>query len=57
MINTVLAITAVVENTVNLIALNKETSLHRPSKALLRNLVARDLCVGFAELALVGKWN
>ena len=56
MINTVLAITAVVENTVNLIALNKETSLHRPSKALLRNLVARDLCVGFAELALVGKW-
>ena len=52
-INAVLAITAIVGNTVVLIALNKETSLHRPSKTLLRNLVASDLCVGFAELALV----
>ena len=57
-INTVLAIAAVVGNTVILIALHKETSLHRPSKALLRNLVASDLAsVGFAELALVGKRN
>ena len=56
-INTVLAIATVVGNTVILIAFHKETSLHRPSKALLRNLVASDLCVGFAELALVGKWN
>ncbi|KAK2573499.1 Melanocortin receptor 3 [Acropora cervicornis] len=56
-INTVLAITAVVGNTLILIALHKETSLHRPSKALLRSLVASDFCVGFAELALVGKWN
>ena len=56
-INTVLSITAVVENTLILIALHKENSLHRPSKALLRNLVASDLCVSFAELALVGKWN
>ena len=55
-INTVLAITAVVGNTVVLIALHKETSLHRPSKALLQNLVASDLCVGFAELALAGNW-
>ena len=52
-INAVLAITAIVGNTVVLIALNKETSLHRPSKTLLRNLVASDLCVGFAGLALV----
>ena len=56
-INTVLAIAAFVGNTVILIALHKETSLHRPSKALLRNLVASDLCVGFAEIALVGNWN
>ncbi|XP_015772844.1 PREDICTED: melanocortin receptor 3-like [Acropora digitifera] len=55
-INTVLAITAVVGNTVVLMALHKETSLHRPSKALLQNLVASDLCVGFAELALAGNW-
>ena len=55
-INTVLAITAVVGNTVVLVALHKETSLHRPSKALLQNLVASDLCVGFAELALAGNW-
>ena len=56
-INTVLAITAVVGNTLILITLHKETSLHRPSKVLLRSLVASDLCVGFTELALVGKWN
>ena len=55
-INTVLAITALVGNTVVLIALHKETSLHRPSKTLLRNLVASDFCVGFAELALVSNW-
>ena len=52
-INTVLAVTALVGNTVVLIALHKETSLHRPSKTLLRNLVASDLCDGFAGLALV----
>ena len=31
-------------NTVFLIALHKETSLHQPSKALIRNVVARDVC-------------
>ena len=56
MINTVLAITAVVGNTVILITLYKETSLHRPSKTLLGNLVASDLCVGLAELSLVSYW-
>ena len=55
-INTLLAITAIAGNIVILIALPKATSLHRPSKALLRNLLAGDLCVGFAELVLVGKW-
>ena len=55
-INTVLAITAVVGNTVILIALYKETSLHRPSKTLLGNLVASDLCVGLAELSLLSYW-
>ncbi|XP_074633680.1 melanocortin receptor 3-like [Acropora palmata] len=55
-INTVLAITALVGNTVVLIALHKETSLHRPSKMLLRNLVVSDLCVGFAEVSLVSYW-
>ena len=55
-INTALAITAVVENTLILIALHKETSLHRPSKTLLGNLVASDLCVGLAELPLVSYW-
>jgi len=48
-INTVLAITATVGNTLILIALCKQTSLHLPSKVLIRNLVARDLCVGVVE--------
>ena len=45
-----LGITAIVGNTVILIALHKETSLHEPSKVLLRNLVGSDLCVGFVQL-------
>ena len=49
-INILLGITAIVGNTVILIALHKETSLHQPSKVLLRNLVASDLCVGFVQL-------
>ena len=55
-INTLLAISAIAGNIAILIALPKAISLHRPSKALLRNLVVSDLCVGFAELVLVGKW-
>ncbi|KAK2573719.1 hypothetical protein P5673_001406 [Acropora cervicornis] len=54
-INTLLAITAIVGNTLILIALHKGNSLHQPSKVLIRNLVASDLCVGFVELLLVGK--
>ena len=49
-ISVLLGITAIVGNTLILIALHKNTSLHQPSKALLRNLVASDLCVGFAQL-------
>ena len=43
-------ITANVGNTLILIALHKETSPYRPSKVLLRNLVASDLCIGLVQL-------
>ena len=55
-INTVLAITAIVGNALILVALCRETSLHLPSKVLIRNLVASDLSVGFVELVFVGYW-
>lgn len=55
-INTLLAITAIVGNTVTLLALHKETSLQQPSKALIRNLVASDLCVGVVEPVFVAYW-
>ena len=65
MISILLGITAIFGNIVILIALHKETSLHQPSKVLLRNLVANDLCVGFVQLVfgayeisiLQGKWQ
>ena len=41
-----LSITAILGNTLILAALRKETSLHPPSKLLLRNLAITDLCVG-----------
>ena len=49
-INLLLGISAIVENAVILMALHEETSLHKPSKVLIRNLVASDLCVGFVQL-------
>ena len=52
-----LGITAIVGNTLILIALHKNTSLHQPSKVLLRNLVASDLCVGFVQLAFTLLWG
>ena len=55
-INTLFAITAFVGNTVILIAFHKETSLHQPSKALIRSLVASDVCVSFVELVFVAYW-
>ena len=51
-INILLGITAIVANTVILIALHKETLLHKPSKVLLRSLATSDLCVGFVQLVL-----
>ena len=45
-----LGIIANVGNTLILIALHKVNSLHRPSKVMLRNLVASDLCIGFVQL-------
>ena len=45
-LNTVLSITAFLGNTLILVALHKETSLHPPSKLLYRSLATTDLCVG-----------
>ena len=44
--NIFLSITAVLGNTLILVALRKETSLHPPSKLLFRCLATTDLCVG-----------
>ncbi|XP_078362196.1 adenosine receptor A3-like [Oculina patagonica] len=41
-----LTITATLENSLILVALHKDTSLHPPSKILLRSLEITDLCVG-----------
>ena len=41
-----LSVTAFLGNTLILVALHKETSLHPPSKLLYRNLAITDLCVG-----------
>ena len=45
-INIFLSITAFLGNTLILIALRKDSSLHPPSKLLLRSLATTDLCVG-----------
>ena len=45
-VNIFLSITAFLGNTLILVALHKETSLHPPSKLLYRNLAITDLCVG-----------
>ena len=56
-INTFLSITAFLGNTLILVALHKETSLHPPSKLLYRNLAISDLCVGIiVEPAAVSYW-
>ena len=58
-LNSFLSITAFLGNALILVALRKESSLHPPSKHLLRTLTATDLCVGliaeplFATLLLV----
>ena len=45
-LNIFLSIAAFLGNTLILVALHKETSLHPPSKVLFRNLAISDLCVG-----------
>ena len=44
--NSFLSVTAFLENALALIPLHKESSLHPPSKLLLRSLATTDLCVG-----------
>ena len=45
-LNIFLSITAFLGNILILVALNKRTSLNKPSKLLFRNLAVTDLCVG-----------
>ena len=45
-LNSFLSVTAFLGNALILIALHKESSLHPPSKLLLRSLATTDLCVG-----------
>ena len=56
-LNSLLSVTAFLGNALILIALRKESSLHPPSKLLLRNLVTTDLCVGLiSEPLVVAYW-
>ena len=65
-LNSFLSITAILGNALIVVALRKESSLHPPSKHLLRTLTTTDLCVGliaeplFVTLLLVivnEHWN
>ena len=65
-LNAFLSITAILGNVLVLVALRKDSSLHPPSKLLLRSLAVTDLCAGlFSEplyvtllVTLVNKdWN
>ena len=57
-VNIFLSITAFLGNTLILVALHKETSLHPPSKLLYRNLAITDLCVGIiVEPLYVTNWT
>ncbi|XP_068742536.1 melanocortin receptor 5-like [Montipora capricornis] len=47
--NIFLSITAVLGNALILVALQKESSLHPPSKLLFRSLATTDLCVGLVS--------
>ena len=56
-VNTCVSITAFLGNTLILVALRKDTSIHSPSKLLYRNLAITDLCVGIiAEPLRVAYW-
>ena len=57
-INTFLTITAFLGNTLILVALRKDASIHPSSKLLYRNLALTDLCVGIiAEPLNVAHWT
>ena len=57
LLNSFLSVTAFLGNALVLIALHKESSLHPPSKLLLRCLATTDLCVGLiAEPLSVAVW-
>ena len=57
-LNIFLSVTAFLGNTLILVALHKETSLHLPSKLLYRNLAITDLCVGIiVEPLYVTNWT
>ena len=45
-VHSILSITAFLGNTLILVALHKESSLHPPSKLLFRSLATTDICVG-----------
>ena len=51
-LNTFMSITSFLGNVLILIALHKESSLHPPSKLLLRSLATTDLCVGLISQPL-----
>nr|XP_058943529.1 melanocyte-stimulating hormone receptor-like [Pocillopora verrucosa] len=56
-VNIFLSIAAVLGNTLILVALRRESSLHPPSKLLFHNLATTDLCVGLvAEPLNVAYW-
>ena len=56
-LNSFLSVTAFLGNALILIALHKESSLHPPSKLLLRSLATSDLCVGLiSEPLAVTYW-
>ena len=65
-VNIFLSITAVLGNTLILVALHKETSLHPPFKLLYHNLAVTDFCVGtilepqrvvYWISVVTGKWD
>ena len=56
-INVFLSTTAILGNTLIIIALYRESSLHPPSKLLLRSLATADLCAGLiAEPLTIAFW-
>ena len=56
-LNSFLSINAILGNVLILIAFNKESSLHLPSKLLLRSLATSDLCAGLiSEPVAITYW-